>query len=171
MNKLLFILLFPAFCIAQTKPIYVRTPDGPNIISDANLKVAKYFIVPVLDGSGIVGGSAVDSAGYIRYNPTTKAFQGYYGATKGWQPIGGSVIFRNDFANTVTMPVVITGYQASFAATYGADPTFICQELVSTGVWRDRVDVSPVRNFVGGVLSSVSFDFNAQCTGRIIVKP
>lgn len=101
---------------AQTKPVYQRTPDGPNIIADANLKVNKYLIVPVSSASGIPGGSP-DSAGYFRYNDASKKFQGYYGPVKGWADLGGSEVFTADipvrttngigkYANNTTIPAI-----------------------------------------------------------------
>jgi hypothetical protein len=97
------------------------------------------------------------------------------GVSTKWDKIGGNTgvttPYRYDFLITDAMPITISGYQSALAGTYGPDPTFICQELVGSGVYRDRVDVSPVRNFVSGVLDNAVFEFNQQINGRIIVKP
>jgi hypothetical protein len=104
MKKLLLFLLLPLSVLAQTKPPFVRTPDGPNIITDYNLKAAKYLIVPISNVSGIPGGSSVDSAGYLRYNPITQVFQGYFGNTKGWADISPNPTITGGII--LTLPIV-----------------------------------------------------------------
>lgn len=67
------------------KTTYQRTNNTNNIIADANLKANVSFLVPHDTTTSLRG--APDSAGYLKFNPKTKTFQGYYGSVKGWLDI------------------------------------------------------------------------------------
>lgn len=94
----LLLLSVAIFCFGQ-KTDYVRTRNTNNIIVDANLKSSVSFLVPRDSTASLRG--APDSAGYLKFNPSTKTFQGYYGTALGWKDIGG--------ASTYSWDIVLNG--------------------------------------------------------------
>lgn len=79
------------------KTTYQRTNNTNNIIADANLKANVSFLVPHDTTTSLRG--APDSAGYLKFNPKTKTFQGYYGSVKGWLDVT-SKSYVDSIANT-----------------------------------------------------------------------
>lgn len=129
------LILLPVFSFAQgSKPVQIRTPNGPQILSDGNLKITTFLIIPASSVSGISAGSNVDSAGYLRYNPSSKTFQGYYGHIKGWLDlVSGSApaITTNIIAGVTPNPITVsyTGmahpwliFRNSDGSNYGGAP-------------------------------------------------
>ncbi len=70
-------------------------------------------------------------------------------------------------------PVVISNWQQNFAATYGQNPQFLVEQLISVGNYADLPTVAPQRSFVNGLLDSITFDFgsNGVPDGMITVSP
>ena len=70
-------------------------------------------------------------------------------------------------------PVVISNWQQNYAASYGNNPQFLVEQLISAGNYADLPTIAPQRSFVNGLLDSVTFDFgtNGVPNGQITISP
>lgn len=179
MKKLVFYIIFLFISVSATAQIKVGVnftkndpKDNSYNVEDINTKGGFRAVPAIINRDSILNNfpSQLKDGMIVFVRADSTYYQRNF-TTSTWDKVAigksGNLVFT--FSSGASNPITLTW--SSYIVMMGSNPTFIVQELTSTGVYQTRTDVQPVFNYTGSVLTTVNFYLAPVPDGRIIIKP